>query len=181
MASKPSRGRPTAYKPAYAKQAEKLCALGATDKEIADFFGRSPSEDEWLAECLRIIREDRHGHQADRRRQRAARIAASITPALRLRKAIASRLWAAMKGKTDGALFSRLGYSLRQLQRHLEAQFADGMSWENYGEWHVDHRKPCALFDHSDPAQVAACWSLSNLQPLWAADNIKKGARYAGP
>jgi hypothetical protein len=44
---------------------------------------------------------------------------------------------------------------------------------------HVDHKRPCAAFDQTDPVQFAECWALDNLQPLWASDNIKKGARYA--
>lgn len=87
-------------------------------------------------------------------------------------------MWAALKGKSDGALFSRLGYSEHDLVAHLEGQFRDGMSWETYGKWHVDHVKPCASFDLADPEQFSRCWALSNLAPLWAAENITKGAKY---
>lgn len=86
-------------------------------------------------------------------------------------------MWAALKGKTDGALFSRLGYSPAELVGHLESQFSGGMEWANYGLWHVDHIRPCAGFDQTDPDQFRDCWALSNLQPLWAADNLRKGAR----
>jgi hypothetical protein len=53
------------------------------------------------------------------------------------------------------------------------------MTWDNYGEWHVDHIQPCASFDLSDPKQLAECFNWSNLQPLWAKENISKGAKYA--
>jgi hypothetical protein len=52
-----------------------------------------------------------------------------------------------------------------------------GMSWDSYGEWHVDHVRPCSLFDQRDAVQFAECWALSNLQPLWAEDNVRKGNR----
>lgn len=88
--------------------------------------------------------------------------------------------YAALKGRGDGALFGRLGYSADALVAHIEAQFAPGMSWQNYGKWHIDHKKPVALFDQTEEAQFLECWALDNLQPLWALDNAKKGARYVG-
>jgi hypothetical protein len=53
------------------------------------------------------------------------------------------------------------------------------MSWDNYGfrGWHIDHKKPCALFDLSLPEQQRECFHFSNLQPLWAADNLAKGVK----
>lgn len=64
---------------------------------------------------------------------------------------------------------------------HLEAQFAEGMSWDNYGEWHVDHIKPCALFNLLLADEQEACFHYTNLQPLWGPDNCSKGARYESP
>jgi hypothetical protein len=50
------------------------------------------------------------------------------------------------------------------------------MTWENYGPvWHVDHIRPCASFDLTDPAQQRECFHFSNLQPLFAAENLAKG------
>jgi len=67
-------------------------------------------------------------------------------------------------------------YKLEDLIKHLEQKFKDGMSWENYGEWHIDHIKPVSSFtiDDVDSEDFKKCWSLENLQPLWAYDNIKK-------
>ena len=67
-----------------------------------------------------------------------------------------------------------LGCSLAKAQAHLEAQFLPGMSWENHGEWHIDHIRPCASFDLTDPEQQKQCCHYTNLQPLWAADNLAK-------
>lgn len=67
-----------------------------------------------------------------------------------------------------------LGYSSSDLKRHIEAQFADGMSWDNWGAWHIDHITPVAVLVRSgvtDPAEINA---LSNLRPLWAKDNLSK-------
>lgn len=172
-------GRPTKFKPEFAEQARKLAALGATDREAAEFFALLPTEDDWLYACLCLIRQDRRGVISVHKKRRAAAKRRSLadSPSRRLLNAIRARLWAALRGKSDGALLSRLGFSLEQLRKHIESQFADGMSWGNYGRWHVDHEKPCATFDQTDPVQFSECWALSNLQPLWAADNLRKGAK----
>lgn len=69
-----------------------------------------------------------------------------------------------------------LGCSVDQFRTHIESLFEPGMSWANAGEWHLDHIRPCASFDLTDPAQQRACFRHTNLQPLWAADNIRKSA-----
>lgn len=72
-----------------------------------------------------------------------------------------------------------VGKTPSQLQVHIESLWLPGMSWENYGkEWHVDHIKPLAAFNLSDATQQAAANHYSNLQPLWAVDNLAKGAKY---
>lgn len=70
-----------------------------------------------------------------------------------------------------------LGCGMSQLMLWLESQFQSGMSWDNYGAWHVDHKRPCASFDLTDPAQQRECFHFSNLQPLWEKDNLRKSDR----
>ena len=82
------------------------------------------------------------------------------------------------KGYKSATTLRLLGCSPKTLMAHLEAQFQDGMSWDNYGDWHIDHIRPCASFDLLDPEQQAQCFHFTNLQPLWAEDNIRKGDRY---
>jgi hypothetical protein len=71
-----------------------------------------------------------------------------------------------------------LGCSTLYLKTYLELLFLPGMSWENYGEWHIDHIKPCASFDLTKKEEQLMCFHYTNLQPLWALDNISKGAKY---
>ncbi len=52
------------------------------------------------------------------------------------------------------------------------------MTWDNYGEWHIDHIKPCALFDFTKEEQQRECFHYTNLQPLWAKDNMRKSDKY---
>ena len=69
-----------------------------------------------------------------------------------------------------------LGYTSLDLKNHMEKLFKDGMSWDNYGEWHIDHIKPISKFDISDDTSVVN--ALENLQPLWAFENLSKGGKY---
>lgn len=72
-----------------------------------------------------------------------------------------------------------LGTSIEIFRQWLESQFTKGMTWSNIGKfgWHIDHVKPCASFDLTDPHQQKACFHYTNLQPLWWRDNLSKGAR----
>jgi hypothetical protein len=71
-----------------------------------------------------------------------------------------------------------LGTTLENARKHLEDQFKPGMSWENYGEWHVDHVIPLASAKDID--EIVALCHFTNLQPLWQKENLSKGARMPG-
>jgi len=74
-----------------------------------------------------------------------------------------------------------IGCSVAELMLHLEAQFVPGMTWENRSQWHIDHIIPVALFDMRDASQQQAAFHYTNLRPLWARDNHKKGAKPPAP
>lgn len=73
-----------------------------------------------------------------------------------------------------------LGYSKEELKNHLEKQFTKDMTWKAFrnGDIHIDHIKPQSLFNLKDINDIKECWSLNNLQPLWAKDNIVKSNKY---
>jgi hypothetical protein len=97
-------------------------------------------------------------------------------PAYRVKVNLRGRFNRALKRNTKSAsVLTLIGCSIQELQAYLGEKFTDGMTWENYGEWHIDHIKPCASFDLSDPKQQQECFHYTNLQPLWAEDNLKKG------
>lgn len=73
-----------------------------------------------------------------------------------------------------------LGYTAQEFMAHIEPMFKTGMTWSNHGEWHVDHIRPLASFDLFDPDQRMMANSLHNLQPLWAAKNLKKSDTWDG-
>ena len=75
-----------------------------------------------------------------------------------------------------GHYFDVLQYTPEELITHLELQFKDDMSWDNYGVWHVDHMLPITSFDIREMGdeEFMKCWSLDNLQPMWGEENIRK-------
>jgi hypothetical protein len=68
-----------------------------------------------------------------------------------------------------------VGCSIKKLKQHLESKFKRGMTWFNYGKWHIDHIRPCASFDLSKAKEQRKCFHYKNLQPLWAKENQSKG------
>ena len=78
------------------------------------------------------------------------------------------------RGKKAYSSIELLGCTINHCRIHLERQFSEEMSWDNHGEWHIDHRKPCASFDMTDPDEQKKCFHYTNLQPMWADENISK-------
>ncbi|AKQ45822.1 hypothetical protein TH63_09485 [Rufibacter radiotolerans] len=74
-----------------------------------------------------------------------------------------------------------VGCSIEAFKDHVERRFKPGMTWDNRGEWHIDHIVPCASFDLSDSEQQRVCFHYTNLQPLWGKDNIRKKDRIEAP
>lgn len=97
----------------------------------------------------------------------------------KLSQILRNKLWRSLKDQKvdkDGSALELIGCSKTELINYLESQFSEGMTWENWSlnGWHIDHIRPISSFDLSDPAQVKECFHYTNLQPLWAIDNLKK-------
>jgi hypothetical protein len=85
--------------------------------------------------------------------------------------------------KSGRKVWSGFGFTTRELIKHIENQLKPGMTWDNYGEWHIDHVLPISAFHYestTDPG-FRQCWSLANLQPLWRDANFKKGRKIQSP
>jgi hypothetical protein len=78
----------------------------------------------------------------------------------------------------EGHTIDLLGYSALELKEYLSTLFTEGMSWDNYGEWHIDHKKPVSAFHKDTPPNIVC--ALSNLQPLWAITREIDGVVYEG-
>lgn len=92
----------------------------------------------------------------------------------KLRHILRSRLNKSVRGECSPVDPAILGCSINELKKHLESKFQLNMSWDNYGKWHIDHIKPLASFNLTEPEQVKIACNYTNLQPLWAEDNIRK-------
>jgi hypothetical protein len=87
---------------------------------------------------------------------------------------------AVSKGYKSKPMAKLVGCSVAKLRKYLESQFTEGMTWDNYGVngWHIDHIRPCASFDLKEESEQMECFHYSNLQPLWAEDNLKKSDKW---
>ena len=97
-------------------------------------------------------------------------------PNFKILTILRGRIKDVLKGhsKSDSTI-NILGCTIEELWIHLESKFTEGMTRQNHGKWHVDHIIPCASFDLTKPEQQVKCFHYTNLQPLWALDNLKKG------
>lgn len=99
----------------------------------------------------------------------------------RIGRRLKARISYALKAQCTTRIKDRtcqtLGCSIQDFILYIESLFDTGMSWENYGDWELDHIVPCSLFDLTKPEHQRRCFHFSNYQPLWYKDNIYKGAR----
>lgn len=131
------------------------------------------SREKWRAANRDIEREAARIAQAEMLRN---------APARRLNRAMSRAVWGTFRRKKQGRRWCEVvGYTQSELIAHLERQFLPGMSWSNYGAWHVDHKRPIVSFDFtsSEDEDFKVCWSLGNLRPLWAKDNLRKNRRWS--
>ncbi|HUV84095.1 MAG TPA: hypothetical protein VMV86_00205 [Methanosarcinales archaeon] len=99
----------------------------------------------------------------------------------RLLQILRKRVYCSLKGKgtKSDKTINLVGCSVIFLKQYLEGKFKEGMSWDNHGKkgWEIDHIKPCASFKLIEKEEQHKCFHYTNLQPLWAIDNQKKGAK----
>ena len=132
---------------------------------------------DWVRERLRLWHKKHPGKSKEYNQKRVSTVEG------RLKRVLRRRIMAA--GIASSRALPLLGCSIDFLRKHLQSQFKAGMSWDNYGRktgrngWVVDHIRPCAAFDLTDPKQWAKCFHWSNLQPLWDHENAKKHAKSA--
>lgn len=126
---------------------------------------------EWRARNLE------HARKRERERRRQQR----QNPATRLKHRISTRLYLMLRDKSGKSTEGLLGFTRDDLVRHIERQFTPGMSWDKVmsGDIHVDHILPIASFNivSVDDPDFKVCWALTNLRPMWADKNRRKGSR----
>jgi hypothetical protein len=147
-------------------RAVQVCRKCRETKDIGEF----PPKTKICKKCI-------NKHAASRLTQRRR-----LNPHLKIKDNLACRIrmaFARYNLKKDNRTIDFIGCSYNKLRSHFESKFVEGMAWENHGSvWHIDHIRPCASFDLTRPEEQLACFHYSNLQPLFVADNLKKGAKY---
>lgn len=126
----------------------------------------------WAERDRERARKSRNGEAQQRRY-------ASID--YRIRQVMSSSMRRSIK-KNKNSWKTLVPYTLEELKRHISSLFSDGMTWENYGEWHIDHIRPVVSFNITsfECQDFKECWALQNLQPLWGKDNMSKGSLFRG-
>lgn len=161
------------YAPEKAKERNRLYKLNNLEKFLES---RRKSTRRW-----RLGNPEAHlkGARRSQRKRLAAIRIYNNQPNRKLIRRVSNRIWYALKGQRKSArTIELLGCPVEILRLILESQFQSGMTWENYGPvWHIDHIRPCASFDLSDSEQQKQCFHYTNLQPLWAHDNLSQGAK----
>jgi hypothetical protein len=160
------------HKEYYQKNKEKYKIYYQTHKEQ-----HSKSVKKWYdnhkqqrVEAARIWRKN---HRKQINEQHKKRLKKDIN--FKLKCYLRSRIYNVLKGNYKSKrTLELLDCSLKFFKQYLESRFKQGMTWENYGKWHIDHIRPCASFDLSKAEEQAKCFNYTNLQPLWAKENLSK-------
>lgn len=96
----------------------------------------------------------------------------------KLRSYLRIRLCSAIRNNAkSGSAVRDLGCSIASFKQWIEQQFKPGMSWSNWGSWHLDHKRPLKSFDLTDREQFLLAAHYTNYQPLWAEENLRKSSR----
>ena len=97
----------------------------------------------------------------------------------RLRCKLRSRIQKALKKNwKSGSSIDLLGCSIEKYKSYLESLFQIGMTWNNQGKWHIDHKRPISSFNLINSSQQRKCFNYKNTQPLWQRENLAKGDKY---
>lgn len=142
---------------------------------------KKAADSKYRAENIEKIRAHRASDEYKKNKNQRERERYQNDPRYRMEKRLRAAMTQAMrlygKGTRKSAAFERLvGCTLTEFMAHIEAQFAEGMSWES--DFHIDHIRPCCSFDLTDPEQQRQCFHYSNLRPLSPHENQSKGGRY---
>jgi len=177
------------------ERGRKVCFKCKEEKTLDQFFANKFLRDgvtTWCRDCTKKSNKKWHDnnveyhrglnnehyllHKKEKHAKRMERL--HTDPKARLIHHLRSRLNAFFGGKKPAHTMDLVGCSLEVLKAHIESLFTDGMTWGNYGEWHVDHIIPMAKIDLANPESIWKICHYTNLQPLWAKDNLTKGSKY---
>lgn len=168
----------------YNKSMDKRGIVGYSPKKCAicgNLFKPTTSRGKYCsAECQLVGKRARKNESEKRRYLREKK-----NPKYIFAKTLRKWIERCIKGKKNKKSSFFIEYSPEDFKKSIEEKFLKGMSWSNYGKWHVDHIKPLCTFQfvNSDGSvnveEIKKANSLDNLQPLWAEDNLRKNKRWS--
>lgn len=174
------------------KENKKKCSLCNVVKPLIAFPNESDAYKGKRANC-KLCDSARKQNWKEGNREKVAEAQKRYInkrPENKLHSRMGSAIREQLKGLKNDSWINYVDYSVEDLKNHLESLFKEGMSWDNYGipesgyfdGWHIDHIKPKSWFNFNSPEDESfkKCWSLENLQPLWAEENLRKNNRYEG-
>jgi len=164
----------------------KICSVCNENKTLDKYF-IAKCKGTIRAACKECLSKDRKEYYQNNKQKtikqniiyQVARC--KVDPEFKILKTLRTRLYHALVNqKADKKYRTKqlTGCELPFLKGYLEAKFTEGMTWENHGEWHIDHIKPCCSFDLKEEEEQKKCFHYTNLQPLWASDNLSKGGKF---
>jgi len=162
--------------------------IGLTSSELAAVERGEVISDEIIEKAMAILTDKNHFVTSHKNvvQMRAQRLsnqrrwykkARDTNPEFRCRMAMAGRIREALiskKAVKTATTMRLVGCSRAHLKWHIKKQFKPGMTWENHGKWHIDHIRPCSSFNLLLESEQRACFHFTNLQPLWAHENLSK-------
>ena len=185
----------------------KICSKCKLPKEVNEFYKNIRAKDGLTSQCKQCIKEyqqsdagkavQREYNQSDagkavkRKYQNSEEYKATRNarrrkrrqedPAYKLQENLRCRLWDALTNydvTKSARTIEYAGCTVAFMINHLEAQFTEGMNWDNMGDWHLDHILPVASFNLKNENEMYACFNWRNLKPLWEKDNREKSDKY---
>lgn len=178
----------------YIIQNSKVCTICNTEKLINEFNKRKTTKDGYRFDCKTCQSNKqkeyrKNNPESNKSYQKLNKDILNIKKnnkkktdiQFKISCNLRTRLWGAIKNDfKSGSAVADLGCTISEFKVYIEEQFKDGMTWENWGvdTWHLDHKIPLANFDLADRVQLLKAVHYSNMQPLFAIDNLEKGARF---
>lgn len=168
------------------KLSKMMCRSYGSIKKKAQRLNLTDKELEWSEEDVKFVKNNYKIHGSDFCAEKLNRTKASVIQKYKsLRDGAKQKIaWRTtlrhalerLDTSKNKSTHKILGYTAEQLSQRLETNFLTGMSWNNYGDWHIDHIKPISKFNKNTPVRIVN--ALCNLKPMWSKDNLSKGNRF---
>ena len=158
----------------------KKCFKCNTIKEDIDFHNNKHKKDGLASQCKNCKKiTDKNYIENNKQKRRDYRLYKRQTDALfKIKHNLRNRLYKSLKRIKENKNTSTtnfLGANYKEVKTHIEKQFKEDMTWDNYGQWHIDHIIP--LSSANTKEELIKLFNYKNTQPLWASENMKKGSK----